>query len=426
MRAQRQSFKKGWCPGVRRPMETGDGQIVRIRPRGGRLLATDLAQIAKLARLHGNGLIDLTRRANVQMRGLTPESFPALVSDLDRLGLADETEAAEAARNVMVNPLAGLDPAEAMDVRALVRALEEMLSCRAGGFRLSGKFGFIVDGGGCFSLDGERADIRIRAVGSGDRPRVAIGLDRAGGVLWLRLVEPEQVLSAVECLIHAFVALTEEFGDVRMAEVPEHVARALERAVEGFGEPAGALKFARTNTQKTLGAIVLDDGSAVVGLAAPFGRVEAEDLLAVAECAIAVGASEFRVSPWRSFYVPVPDQQAAQHLSVFAGAHGFLLDADEPLLAIDACPGSPACASASVDTRAAARALAPVLAQIGCASAHVSGCSKGCARSKPADLVLVGESGQFRVVRNDTVGGSTVGYLSPDNIQNLVALWRVV
>lgn len=428
MSAQRQSFKKGWCPGVRRPMETGDGQIVRIRPRGGRLLATDLAEIAKLARLYGNGLIDLTRRANVQMRGLTPESFPALVSDLDRLGLADETEAAEAARNVMVNPLTGLDPAEVMDVRALARALEEMLSGRAGGggFRLSGKFGFIVDGGGCFSLDGERADIRIRAVGSADQPGVAIGIDRAEGGLWLRLVEPEQVLSAVDCLIDVFVALTEEFGDVRMAEVPEDVARALERAVEGFGEPAGALKFARTNTQKTLGEIVLDAGSAVVGFAAPFGRVEAEDLLAVAERAIAVGAPEFRVSPWRSFYVPVPDQQAAQHLSVFAGAHGFLVDSDEPLLAIDACPGLPACASASVDTRAAARALAPLLRQIGCASAHVSGCSKGCARSKPADLVLVGESGQFRVVRNGTVNGSTVGHISPDNIQNLVALRRVV
>ncbi|MDQ8699170.1 precorrin-3B synthase [Hyphomicrobium sp. LHD-15] len=425
MRAQRQNYKKGWCPGVRRPMETGDGQIVRIRPRGGCLRATDLTEIASLSRLHGNGLIDLTRRANVQMRGLTPESFPALVSELDRLGLADETEAAEAARNVMVNPLAGLDPAEVMDVRPLARAVEEMLSRKVGGFRFSGKFGFVVDGGGRFSLDDERADIRIRAVGSAERPRVAIGIDGAEGVLWLRLLEPGQVLSAVERLIHAFVALTEEVGDVRMVDVPGQVVLAIVRAVERFGEPAGALEFARTSTQKTLGAIVLDDGPVVVGLAAPFGRVEAEDLLAVAERAIAVGASEFRVSPWRSFYIPVPDEQAAQHLSDYARSHGFLLNADEPLLSIDACPGSPACASSTVDTRAAARALAPLLGQIGCVSAHVSGCNKGCARSKPADLVLIGEGEQFRVVRNGTINGPTVGYLPPDNIQNLVALARV-
>ena len=28
---------KGWCPGALRPMQSGDGLVVRIRPRGGRL-----------------------------------------------------------------------------------------------------------------------------------------------------------------------------------------------------------------------------------------------------------------------------------------------------------------------------------------------------------------------------------------------------
>ena len=33
---------------------------------------------------------------------------------------------------------------------------------------------------------------------------------------------------------------------------------------------------------------------------------------------------------------------------------------------------------------------------------HVSGCAKGCARSMPADLTLVGEGGRYGVVRNGT------------------------
>ena len=34
---------KGWCPGALRPMESGDGLIARIRPRGGRLSAAAAA-----------------------------------------------------------------------------------------------------------------------------------------------------------------------------------------------------------------------------------------------------------------------------------------------------------------------------------------------------------------------------------------------
>ena len=30
---------KGWCPGALRPMQSGDGLVVRVRPFGGRLEA---------------------------------------------------------------------------------------------------------------------------------------------------------------------------------------------------------------------------------------------------------------------------------------------------------------------------------------------------------------------------------------------------
>ncbi|MGX1077699.1 sulfite reductase beta subunit-like hemoprotein [Bradyrhizobium elkanii] len=40
---------KGWCPGALRPMRSGDGLVVRIRPRAGRLDAAQAAGIAELA-----------------------------------------------------------------------------------------------------------------------------------------------------------------------------------------------------------------------------------------------------------------------------------------------------------------------------------------------------------------------------------------
>ncbi|MEO6855833.1 MAG: hypothetical protein ABI410_07150, partial [Rhodoferax sp.] len=65
---------QGWCPGALRPMLSGDGLVVRVRPYAGRLTPAQAAGIAALARQHGNGMLDLTSRANLQLRGVHPES----------------------------------------------------------------------------------------------------------------------------------------------------------------------------------------------------------------------------------------------------------------------------------------------------------------------------------------------------------------
>jgi precorrin-3B synthase len=131
--------------------------------------------------------------------------------------------------------------------------------------------------------------------------------------------------------------------------------------------------------------------SGMVGVAAPFGRLEARQLRALAGLAARAGASEIRLSPWRALYVDAPVEVPADL--------GVIVDEDDPLLRIDACPGAPACRSTSVDTRRTARSLA---ASGFAGTLHVSGCAKGCARSAPADLTLVGEGGTYGVVRNGT------------------------
>ena len=69
---------KGWCPGALRPMLSGDGLIVRIRPFCGAFSLEQARGLADLARRLGNGHIDLTRRANLQLRGLSDERMPEL------------------------------------------------------------------------------------------------------------------------------------------------------------------------------------------------------------------------------------------------------------------------------------------------------------------------------------------------------------
>jgi len=172
---------KGWCPGILRPMASGDGLIVRVRPRCGAFDLATAAALADLAERLGNGHIDLTRRANLQLRGLTEDRLPELRTELATLGLLDPDAETEAVRNVMVAPLAGLDPAQAFDARPIALAIDDALTSDKRLHALPGKFGLLVDGGGAISMASERADICLAAAGEA----VAFGLDTARGTHWL-------------------------------------------------------------------------------------------------------------------------------------------------------------------------------------------------------------------------------------------------
>ena len=73
-------MKRGWCPSLYDPMESGDGLLVRVKPANATLTAHAASILADAARRHGNGAIDITSRANLQFRGLTPEGAAALLA----------------------------------------------------------------------------------------------------------------------------------------------------------------------------------------------------------------------------------------------------------------------------------------------------------------------------------------------------------
>ncbi len=182
---------KGWCPGALRPMLSGDGLIVRVRPQSATLRLDELAVLADAAGLFGNGHIDLTRRANLQIRGVSEATLPQLHEVIARLGLLDDSPDGEAVRNVMINPLAGIDPTEVLDVRSVGDELARLLASEKSLWALPTKFGFIVDGGGIFlNLADQRGDVRLAAIADGPDSAVAIGLDTRGGVEWLGSIFP--------------------------------------------------------------------------------------------------------------------------------------------------------------------------------------------------------------------------------------------
>src|ERR1700745_500570 len=153
---------KGWCPSAHRPMQSGDGLVARIRPRQGRLSAAQAGAIAELAERYGNGLIDLTGRANLQVRGLRADGHEALLAALVELSLVDADADVETQRNILIAPFWR----EGDDTQRLSAALEHALGERSLG--LPEKFGFAVDCGEGRWQGDSPPDIRIeRSAGGG-------------------------------------------------------------------------------------------------------------------------------------------------------------------------------------------------------------------------------------------------------------------
>jgi precorrin-3B synthase len=401
---------KGWCPGALRPMPSGDGLIVRVRPHSATLGLDELAALAAAAGLFGSGHIDLTRRANLQIRGVSEATLPQLHAVIAGLGLLDDSPDGEAVRNVMINPLAGIDPAEVLDVRSIGAELARLLASEKSLWALPTKFGFIVDGGGVLGLAEQRGDVRLAAISDGPDSVVAIGLDTRAGIEWLGSISPgAAAATAIETGL-AFIGAASREKRQRMRDLSLEGLASIRSTI---GSRLDALnenpRSADAPWIKRAGLVELGAGRLAVGIATPFGRIQADQVQMLVGAMAAHGIKEIRLSPWRTLYAEVPSEQSGQSILVAAASIGLVVDPGDSLLQIEACPGAPGCQSTSLDTRGDGRRLAGLLPRFGFAgTVHVSGCAKGCAKSGTSDLVLVGADGRYGLVRNGTAQESPV------------------
>jgi len=386
---------KGWCPGALRPMLSGDGYLVRLRISGGVVSASAGRAIADCAQRYGNGLLDLSARANLQLRGVQQASLPALVEALQAHGLIDENADAEAVRNVLASPLTGLAPDAAFDIRPYVRALEQRLASDMALHGLPSKFGFILDDGGDLSLASIGADIRFVALHDQSAPRFMVSL---AGCDDGAVIEASELPDVAARLAMAFI------NEARQCETSPRRMGALvaKRGAVVIWRAAGLAPSPQTPRvampPQTLGHHTLG-ASGFLGLGFPFGRVGAQDLAWLADMAQAHGSGEMRLTPWRAILLPGVDAKAAQHI-LSPASDAFITDPNDARLAVIACPGAPACASADAPTQEHALSLAPLaraLAPSG-VTLHVSGCAKGCARPHASAVTLVARAGLYDLI----------------------------
>lgn len=167
------SLQRGACPALSAPMMTGDGLLARIALIEA-ISPAQLADICRLALSHGNGMVDISARGNLQVRGLSETSAPHLDADVRGMNLPLREGIA-----VEVPPLAGMDGSEIADPRPLAQAIREGARDITG---LAPKMAVVVDGGGVLRHSDLLADIRLVAMGKHDWKLVLGGTEDSGFV----------------------------------------------------------------------------------------------------------------------------------------------------------------------------------------------------------------------------------------------------
>lgn len=421
----KEALRRGWCPSTLKPMETGDGWLVRLHPPGAKLTPAQLRRIAALAAGHGNGLIEISARGNLQIRGVTAESHPALVERLLAERLVDEHAGDGPQRLTLISPLAGFNEAVMLgpdpnisstifsgrrgappendgkgllDAVALSAAVEERARNIPG---LPAKLSVVVDDGGPQALDSFPGDIRLVGIGAG---RAALSL---ADHLWRGPIPEAEAAAAVEAVLRGFAIL-------RSAD-PECIRRLRDLPPEALAElsllpeiPAPAPRPA----PRRAGLFALGEDRLAVLIGLPFGRCDTA-ILDKLGAGIEASAADIRLSPWRGLAFRNLRRAEADKLMALANGLGLITRDDDPRLSVQACAGSPACSRAEAPTMADAARLAGAAADLLTqgVTLHVSGCVKACAHPAESDLTLVGREGRYDAVFGGTTRDKPVATL---------------
>ena len=399
-------FRRGACPGLSQPMPTGDGLLVRLTPTGATIRPEAFIALCAAARSCGNGVIEVTSRGSIQVRGLTERSVERLAAMIGRIDLPVSD-----GPPVVCDCLAGLDGEEVLDAGALAAQLRGAIASVSFTADLEPKVSVAVDGGGAPHLDGVPADVRLRAMASDGRVylHVSVGGDAAVAQP-IGAVASEHAVEAALRMLDVIAA-----GRARAREI-----------VAGGGAVAFRRAIADIRLDLTppplrppldpIGTHALRDNGMALGFALAFGHADSTALEALARAAASAGGSGLRTAPGRALLAIGIGKDRAAHVVASAEELGFIVRAEDPRRQIVACAGAPICAAAEIPARALAPGLAGRVAMAGrdAPMVHVSGCAKGCACARSAPVTVVGLDGRCGMVVNGSARDRPLATLTPE------------
>ncbi len=414
-----------------------DGYMCRLRIPGGVVKSHQLRELAAISRDLTTGYIQITTRNNFQIRLIEPKDCPEVLRRIQGCGLHSKGAGADNIRNITMNPCAGLDPHELIDVRPLVNELATLIIASKEFYDLPRKFNIAYDGGGLVSSVEDTNDIGASAVRITDNDqgvepgiwfRIALGGVTGHQTFasdWGVIVKPEQLNDVMLALLRVFIQfgdrtnrkkarfkyVVENLGlDGVLTEVEKRLPFPLTRLAAD-----SPLQAAREFSQQGHSHVGIhpqkQDDLVYVGASVPVGQLTARQLERIADLADSYGSGEIRLTVWQNLILPNVRTAYAATLAKSLKKLGLPCEASPLRNGFVACTGSRYCKFAATDTKGHALAMMDYLDKRvpldQPVNVHFTGCPHSCAQHFMGDIGLLGtkvksESGEGYHI---TVGG---------------------
>jgi ferredoxin-nitrite reductase len=386
--------------------------MARLRIPGGVVKTYQLRELAAIARELTSGYVQITTRANFQMRLIQPKDAPEVLRRIQSVGLHTRGAGADNIRNLTANPTAGIDPHELYDVLPLCRQLAEIIINDRGFYDLPRKFNIAYDGGGLLGTVEDTNDIGAKAVKVGEEILFRLALGGATGhQAFARdlgvLIPPAELNQVIAAAVRVYIAngnrgdrkrarlkhLLESWSlDKYLAETEELLGRQLRRAPL---DPAAMQYPGQKLPHSHIGIYPQKQrGLSYVGVAMPVGQITPKQMLRVAELADLYGSGEIRLTVWQNFIIPnVPDAYVETVRKALLRM-GFETRQSHLRGGLIACTGNSYCKYAQANTKGHALALADYLEKKLTLdqplNIHLTGCPHSCAQHYMGDIGLLG------------------------------------
>ena len=396
-----------------------DAYMCRLRLAAGLIDARQMRGVADLAERHGGGYSHVTTRANLQIREIPAASGPEVLTGLADLGILNRGAGADNIRNVTASPTAGIDPRELYDTRELAKRMHHTILWNRWMYNLPRKFNVAFDGGGTVSALAETNDVGFAAVGvdeSEATDEVPAGVYfrlQLGGITGHGdfaadaglLLAPEECVPVARAVIEVFVEHGDrtDRGKARLKYLLDawgrdaFVKEACERL--DFAPRFFPLERCAERPEPDPWAHVgvhpqRDEAKRYLGVVLPVGRMEAEQMRALAAIAERFGSGTLRLTCWQNVIVSDVDADAVADAKVAIEAAGLTTDAHGVRAGLVACTGNGGCKFSACDTKGHARAVADHVEQRleldTPVNIHLTGCPNSCAQHHIGDIGLLG------------------------------------
>ncbi|MCG6138030.1 MAG: precorrin-3B synthase [Nostoc sp. LLA-1] len=396
------------CPGLFYDTRAQDGILSRIRIPGGILDSKQCHAIADIADQCGGGYVDVTNRANLQVREIRTGIDAAVLKHLQGMGIGSRNSAVDHIRNIMTSPTAGIDPQELIDTRPFVEAWDNYIVEHPELSGLSAKFSVGFDGGGTVSVRDRLNDIMLAAVLVADsvyfRLNLSIGPKGKPPIDLGILLPPEKCLPVLAALAEVYLTHSDPHSQrkQRLREVVNNLGceNYLQQVAQRLSFPLLKTNFTPVPVENKYGHLGIhpqrQPGLFYIGVVLPLGRLETKQIRGLADLAEKYGNGILRLTPWQNLLLTDIPQQWLIHVKSELVNLGLDFSASNLKSALVACSGNKGCAAAATDTKADAFKLAKYLETRVTLNhpinIHFSGCEKSCAQHINSDITLVGVS----------------------------------